>query len=476
MIRGALMIQGTTSDAGKSTLVAALGRYLARRGVSVAPFKPQNMTLSTSLTTDGGEIARVTAMQAAACRVTPHTDMNPILLKPRSDRGSDVIVRGHLQRHMAARDYQQFKPQALDAAVAAWEALRRRHDVVLVEGAGSPAEINLRAGDLANMGFAERVDCPVWLVADIDRGGVFAHLTGTLALLSASEQARVSGLVINRFRGDPALLQSGVDWLQQYSGKPVTGVLPYLHGLVLEPEDSLGHCPTPTTEQAVRVVVPSLPRMAQHADLEPLRRHPQVALTLLRHADAWPGADLVLLPPSADPLGDARWLADAGWRPQLLRHLRYGGVLLGLGQGFALLGEQLSDSHGRTEAGLGLLALRSRLQTPQPQPAAAYWGGQAVAATDFGDVQCQGAALARPLLAGTSGAAAGAISDDGQVFGSALHGVLGQPAVLAQLLSRCGVAAQRVDHTARQETSLERLADWIDEHLDTAALMRTLRG
>src|SRR3989339_1404 len=234
-----VMVQGTTSDAGKSTLVAALCRWLVRQEVRVAPFKPQNMALNSAVPSDGGEIGRAQAVQAQAARLAPHTDMNPVLLKPNSDTGAQVIIHGHAIGNMEALEYHAYKNTARAAVLASHRRLSAQYSVVVVEGAGSPAEINLRASDIANMGFAEAVDCPVILIADIDRGGVFAHLVGTLALLSASEQARVAGFVINRFRGDLALLQPGLDWLEKHTGKPVLGVLPYLHGLHLEAEDAV---------------------------------------------------------------------------------------------------------------------------------------------------------------------------------------------------------------------------------------------
>src|SRR5574343_1340515 len=239
MFRSALMVQGTTSDAGKSTLVAALCRILQRRGVRVAPFKPQNMALNSAVTVDGGEIGRAQALQALAAGVQPHTDFNPVLLKPSTDKQAQVIIHGQVAADLNARDYHAYKPRAMGAVLESWQRLTAAYDCVLVEGAGSPAEINLRDRDIANMGFAEAADCPVILVADIDRGGVFAHLVGTLALLSGSEQARVVGFVINKFRGDIALLQPGLDWLEQRTGKPVLGVLPYPHGLLLDAEDAI---------------------------------------------------------------------------------------------------------------------------------------------------------------------------------------------------------------------------------------------
>ena len=234
------MIQGTTSDAGKSTVVAGLCRVLARQGVSVAPFKPQNMALNSAVTVDGGEIGRSTALQALAAGVEPHSDMNPVVLKPQSDRGAQVVLRGRAHGYMDALEYHAYKQTARVSVLEAWQSLARRYDVIIAEGAGSPAEINLREHDIANMGFAEMIDCPVVLVGDIDRGGVFAQLVGTLALLSDSERSRTRGFIVNRFRGDITLLEPGLEWLTEHTGKPVLGTLPYLHGLLLDAEDSIG--------------------------------------------------------------------------------------------------------------------------------------------------------------------------------------------------------------------------------------------
>ncbi len=264
------MVQGTTSDAGKSTIVAALCRLLKRRGVTVAPFKPQNMALNSAVTADGGEIGRAQALQAMACGIAPHTDMNPVLLKPSSNTGAQVIIHGKVRAEMDARDYQQYKTIAMSAVLESYARLRQQYQAVIVEGAGSPAEINLRARDIANMGFAEAVDCPVILVADIDRGGVFAHIIGTLACLSDSERARIIGFVINRFRGDISLLQPGVDWLEQQTGKPVLAVLPYLQGLFLDAEDAVEAMQA--ERGAFTVVVPQLPRISNHTDFDALAR------------------------------------------------------------------------------------------------------------------------------------------------------------------------------------------------------------
>ena len=260
-----LMVQGTTSNAGKSLLVTALCRWLVRHEVRVAPFKPQTMALNSAVTADGGEIGRAQALQAIACRLEPQIDMNPVLLKPNTDTGAQVIVQGHAVGNMNARSYHEYKGIARTAVIESFGRLAAGFDAVIVEGAGSPAEINLRANDIANMGFAERVDCPVILIADIDLGGVFAHIVGTLALLTDSERARIQGFVINRFRGDVELLRPGLRWLEKHTGKPVLGVFPYLQELHLDAEDSLarhqGIAPQGDTEH-IRVIVPGLPRIS----------------------------------------------------------------------------------------------------------------------------------------------------------------------------------------------------------------------
>ncbi len=363
-----LMIQGTTSDAGKSTLVTGLCRVLARRGQRVAPFKPQNMALNSAVTVDGGEIGRAQAVQAQACGLEPHTDMNPVLLKPNTDIGAQVIVHGRALASMNARAYHDYKSVAFRAVMESYERLCRQYDILIVEGAGSPAEINLRDRDIANMGFAEAVDCPVVLIADIDRGGVFAHLVGTLALLSASEQARVTGFVINRFRGDVDLLMPGVKWLEARTGKPVLGILPYLQGLHLEAEDALPRARSvPASRHALRVLVPALPRISNHTDFDPLRLHPQVDFRYVGPEEDIPGADLIILPGSKSVRADLAWLRANRWVEALQRHLRYGGKVIGLCGGFQMLGQAIHDPLGLegtpgTSAGLQWLDVTTTLE------------------------------------------------------------------------------------------------------------------
>ena len=329
-----IMVQGTTSDAGKSALVTALCRIFSRKGVTVAPFKPQNMALNSAVTQDGGEIGRAQAVQAQAANVPAHTDMNPVLLKPTTDMGAQVIIQGKVMAQMQAQQYHLFKKTAMEAVLDSYRRLSQKFRLVIVEGAGSPAEINLRDNDIANMGFAEEVDCPVILIADIDRGGVFAHLVGTLELLSSSEQDRVVGFVINRFCGDISLLQSGLDWLEHRTGKPVLCVVPYLHGFHLEAEDALSENRAASAETFLKVIVPALPRISNHTDFDALRLHPQIELEFIGPGQSIPNADLIILPGSKSVCADLHWLRDNDWEHSIAKHLRYGGKLIGICGGY----------------------------------------------------------------------------------------------------------------------------------------------
>ncbi|MBI3187812.1 MAG: cobyric acid synthase, partial [Gammaproteobacteria bacterium] len=346
MAAKSIMVQGTTSDAGKSTLVTGLCRALKNRNINVAPFKPQNMALNSAVTIDNGEIGRAQAVQAQACSLPPHSDMNPILLKPNSDIGAQVIIHGKALTDMDATVFHDYKITAMQAVLQSWQRLQNKYDAIVVEGAGSPAEINLRAGDIANMGFAEEVNCPVILIADIDKGGVFAHLVGTLNLLSPSEQQRIKGFVINRFRGDINLLKPGLDWLEQHTGKPVLGVLPYLHDFHIEAEDALTPQPLKSAHTLLKVIVPVLPRISNHTDFDALRLHPNVDFIYISTGQPIPPCDLVILPGSKNVRSDLNWLKQNNWSAYLQKHLRYGGKLLGICGGFQMLGNSISDPHG----------------------------------------------------------------------------------------------------------------------------------
>lgn len=472
------MVQGTTSDAGKSTLVGGLCRVLYRSGVKVAPFKPQNMALNAAVTADGGEIGRAQAVQAMACGLQPHTDMNPVLLKPNSDTGSQVIIHGQVVGNQEASTYHDYKKTAMHAVLQSYQRLQQQYDCVVVEGAGSPAEINLRANDIANMGFAEAVDCPVILVADIDKGGVFAHLVGTLALLSESEQARVVGFVINKFRGDIALLQPGLDWLEQRTGKPVLGVLPYLHDLHLEAEDAVARTNSKKTAAQLTVVVPVLPHIANHTDFDALRLHPQVDLQFVRLSEPVPAADLIILPGSKNVRGDLAALRESGWEPVIARHLRYGGKVLGICGGFQMLGQQLHDplaleGDAGSSVGLGWLPMDTTLEAHKQLK-------QVSGKLAFADAELQGYeihmgvstgdALGRPVHV-IAGQAEGALSVDGQVAGSYVHGLFDHPQACAAWLQWAGLSNQvDYDYMQLREQSLEQLADSVCQHMNWSAL------
>jgi adenosylcobyric acid synthase len=479
-----LMVQGTTSDAGKSTLVTALCRWLIRQGIAVAPFKPQNMALNSAVTAEGGEIGRAQAVQAQAARLAPHTDMNPVLLKPNSDTGSQVIIHGRAVTTMNAVAYHDYKAIAMQAVLASHARLSAAYPVVMVEGAGSPAEINLRANDIANMGFAEAVDCPVLLIADINRGGVFAHLVGTLQLLSPSEQARVKGFIINRFRGDIALLQPGLDWLEAHTGKPVVGVLPYVMDLHLEAEDGIDRRQIDKAAQVLKVVVPVLPRISNHTDFDPLRLHPQVDLQFIGPGQPIPAADLIILPGSKSVRADLAYLRANGWDNAVARHLRYGGKVLGICGGLQMLGEQVHDPLGLegppgSSAGLGLLAFSTTLE--EDKQLRNVRGRLLLEDAEVNGYEIHagvtsGEALASPAVRLDDGRQDGARSADGQILGTYLHGLFETPAACGALLRWAGLAqVQAVDYHALRERDIERLADLVEQHLDTD-LLRTLCG
>jgi adenosylcobyric acid synthase len=479
-----LMVQGTTSDAGKSLLVAALCRALRRRGVRVAPFKPQNMALNSAVTVDGGEIGRAQALQAVAAGLPPHTDFNPVLLKPSSDVGAQIIIQGKARHDMNARDYHEYKPRAMAAVMESYARLTAQYEAVIVEGAGSPAEINLRDRDIANMGFAEVADCPVVLIADIDRGGVFAHLVGTLALLSESEQARTVGFVINRFRGDIGLLQPGLDWLEARTGKPVLGVLPYLHGLHLDAEDALPRQATGGADARLRVIAPALPRISNATDCDPLRLHPEVAFRFVGRGEPVPPADLIVLPGTKSVQADLAWLRNSGWEAAIRRHLRYGGKVVGICGGLQMLGTALHDPLGLEGApgsapGLGLLDLETTLETEkQLVNVTGTLCLESVAPVTGYEIHMgvsDGPALDRPALRLADGRDDGAISADGQILATYVHGLFDTPEALAGLLAWAGCEdAAPVDLAARREADLDRLADTLDDHLDFATLSRWL--
>lgn len=483
-----LMIQGCTSDAGKSVVVAGLCRWLRDKGVDVAPFKPQNMALNSAVTPDGGEIGRAQALQAEAAGLEPTTDMNPILLKPSSDVGAQVIVHGKVVNAMQAREYHDYKKVAMQAVLDSHARLVDTYSTIVVEGAGSPAEINLREGDIANMGFAEAVDCPVVLIADIDRGGVFAHLVGTLDVLAQSEQDRIVGFVINKFRGDIKLLEPGLDWLEERTGKPVLGVLPYLPDFYLDAEDAITTAQIKSDREAqLKVVVPVLPRISNHTDFDALRLHPGVDLEFVPSTSPPPPADLIILPGSKNVISDLTTLYKAGWQSALDKHLRYGGKVLGICGGYQMLGHRITDPHAIeskvTELdGFNYLSISTELH-PEKQlinvAGHINTGDFATAPIHGYEIHCGVSSPTGPAAEGAQsfctlndGREDGAISADGQVAGTYLHGLFDRSESCNSILIWAGLsdATGAVNLAKIRDQELNRLAHAIDEHLDDGFL------
>lgn len=474
-----LMIQGTTSDAGKSTLVAGICRVLHRRGLSVAPFKPQNMALNSAVTVDGGEIGRAQAVQAQASGVVPHTDMNPVLLKPNSDTGCQVIIHGKVIGNQEAASYHDYKKTAMEAVMSSWHRLQTQYKAIIVEGAGSPAEINLREGDIANMGFAEAADCPVILIADIDRGGVFAHIVGTLALLSASERNRIVGFVINRFRGDIALLESGLSWLETETDKPVLGVLPYLHDFHLEAEDAINNqaIVKPDDAHMLSIIVPLLPHIANHTDFDALRLHPNVNFQYIKLGERIPDADLIILPGSKNTCNDIQALKDYGWEQALNRHLRYGGKVLGICGGFQMLGNVIKDpdgvESGVSKEGFGWLDMDTTLapskQLKQVSGQLAL-NNETITGYEIHMGISTGPALNQPALIlndTPSRRTEGAISPDNQIAGTYVHGLFDHTTSCSAWLKWAGLKEVfEFNYEQLRENEIDRLAEMLEQHLD----------
>ncbi len=475
-----IMIQGTTSDAGKSTLVAGLCRALVNQGHKVAPFKPQNMALNSAVTSDGGEIGRAQALQAIAAKVEARIDFNPILLKPNSDTGAQVIVHGKAISNMEAGKYHDYKKVAMQAVLESHQRLANEFEILVVEGAGSPAEINLRAHDLANMGYAEAVDCPVLIVADIDKGGVFAHLVGTLALLSESEQARVKGFIINRFRGDIKLLESGLTWLEERTGKPVLGVLPYLHDLALDAEDAVA-LDNKVSQAKVKIFVPLLPHMSNHTDFDPLRLQPNIDLQYIKIGQSLQGADLIIIPGSKNVTSDLQFLKEQGWQQEINQHLRYGGKVMGICGGYQMLGKKIFDPlHIESQVdeieGLGLLDFTTTLtqeKTLTQVTGVMTLDGKTCELKGY-EIHCgvsTGKALEQPLLHihhNEQITADGCISNDNQIIATYLHGFFDCSEPTQQVLDWLGVQNLEqpvIDINQHREVQLERLADVCEEHL-----------
>ncbi len=438
------------------------------------------------MTADGGEIGRAQALQAQAAGLQPHTDMNPILIQPTSDTKAQIIIHGKAVSDMDAVVYHDYKTHAMQAVLESYGRLQTQYDVIVVEGAGSPAEINLRDRDIANMGFAEAVDCPVIIIADIDRGGVFAHLVGTLDLLSASEQNRVIGFVINRFRGDMSLLQSGLDWLEKKTGKPVLGVIPYIQGLSLDAEDAL----TPNQQQKAngfRVAALALPRISNHTDMDSLRLNPDVHFEWVGPQQKIPPCDLIIIPGSKNVRADLQFLREQKWDEDIKRHLRYGGKLIGICGGMQMLGEKILDPLGIEGAagespGLGFLAIETTLTAAKilRQQQGFLWD-KSTPLSGY-EIHCgisKGKGLTKPAVYFTSEnqlLADGAVSADDQIFGTYLHGLFDAPDACIKILEWAGVTlttAIAVDILREQE--INRLAHVVEAALSSKFLQGSFK-
>ncbi len=482
------MLQGTGSDVGKSLIAAGLARAYTRRGLLVSPFKPQNMSNNAAVTADGGEIGRAQALQARACGLPPSTDMNPVLLKPQTDVGAQVIVHGKVWGNARARDYQDLRPRLLPKVLESFARISRGVDLVLVEGAGSPAEANLRAGDIANMGFAEAADIPVVLIGDIDRGGVIASVIGTWALLSEAERARTAGVIINKFRGDVSLFDEGLDIIERETGLACFGVVPYFpDARRLPAEDALAveAYETETRDGAIRVAVPVLSRIANFDDLDPLMAEPDVTVTFIQPGSALPGdADLIVLPGSKATLPDLEFLRKQGWDIDIAAHLRRSGWVLGLCAGYQMLGGRVRDPRGvegdpGEAEGLGLLDVETELggdKTLTEIEGIELASGAAVRGYEMHMGETAGPGRARPMLR-IGGRDEGAVSADGRVMGCYLHGIFAADGFRHAFLSR--LKAREVSGLAYEteiEATLDALAEHLETHLDLDALLAASRA
>ncbi|MEQ3708223.1 MAG: cobyric acid synthase [Tateyamaria sp.] len=479
----ALMIQGTGSNVGKSMLVAGLCRAALRRGLSVAPFKPQNMSNNAAVTQDGGEIGRAQALQAMACGVSPHTDMNPVLLKPETDVGSQVVVQGKRMATVKAREYSDLKPKLMAPVLDSFERLKSQYDLVLVEGAGSPAEVNLRPGDIANMGFARAADCPVILAGDIDRGGVIAQIVGTKAVIDPDDAAMIAGFLINRFRGDPRLFDDGYAMIGDHTGWRGFGVVPWFGDAWKLPAEDALDIATPKRDTGLHIVCLKLSRIANFDDLDPLAQEPGVRVTMLHAGQPLPGdTDVVIIPGSKSTIGDLAFLKAQGWDEDVRAHHRRGGHVLGICGGFQMLGRGVDDPDGiegppAQASGIGLLDVETtmtgdkRLTTVE---ALHVPTGQQFDGYEIHIGRSEGPDRARPF-ARVAGQDEGAISPDGRVAGSYLHGMFRDDGFRAAWLAGFGVATSATAYDQTVETTLDMLADHLETHLDVPALLACAR-
>jgi adenosylcobyric acid synthase len=487
MAARALMLQGTGSSVGKSLLVAGLARALVQRGIAVRPFKPQNMSNNAAVTPDGGEIGRAQALQALAARVAPSVHMNPVLLKPQSEVGAQIIVQGKVYGRATAREMQDVKPELLPYVLESFAAVKQAADIVLVEGAGSASEINLRNNDIANMGFARAADVPVVVIGDIDRGGVIASLVGTKVVLDPEDAKLVAGFIVNRMRGDVSLFADGMDEIARRTGWPAFGLVPFFadaRKLPAEDAYDLAVEPRPRAGKGkVRVAVPILPHIANFDDLDPLAAEPDVALEMVRPGHPLPVCDLVVLPGSKATLADLAAFRAQGWDIDLAAHVRRGGHVLGLCGGYQMLGKSIADPRGiegapGTLPGLGVLDIDTVIEG---EKALAEVAGTTL--SDAAPVRgyemhmgvTTGADTARPLVRFRDGRGDGATSADGRIAGTYVHGFFADDEQRRGWVARLGGTASPYRHAAEIERTLDALAAHLEAHIDIDALLRATR-
>lgn len=481
----AIMIQGCGSDVGKSLLVAGLCRLFANRGIVVRPFKPQNMSNNAAVTPDGGEIGRSTALQALACRTPPTVDMNPVLLKPQSDIGAQLIVRGRRQGVMQASAHGRDKRELLKIAVESFRALQREAQLVIVEGAGSPAETNLRTHDIANMGFAHAADVPVVLVGDIDRGHVIASLVGAHAVLDDLDRERIRGFIINKFRGDARLFDDGLRTIESRTGWPGLGIVPWLHEAgALPAEDAMqldqGVAPSGAASgRRIRIAVPRLPHIANFDDFDPLRTEPHVELIFVPPGQPLPlDASLIILPGSKATIADLEFFRSQGWDIDLLAHVRRGGRVLGICAGYQMLGKLVLDpdrieGQQANARGLGLLDIETTMTGNKQLRAITgvdVANGSPVSGYEMHLGVSTGPATSRPFIRFDDGATDGAISSDGRILGCHIHGLFHAPIFRAAFLSALGATSNLEDYSLRVEQSLDAVAVNLERALDIDGL------
>jgi adenosylcobyric acid synthase len=480
----ALMIQATGSNAGKSTLVAGLARVLVRRGLKVAPFKPQNMSNNAAVAIDGGEIGRAQAVQARAARMPPSVHMNPVLLKPETDTGAQIIVQGKRWGTLRAKNYLDRKAELMPAVLDSFAHLARSAEIVLVEGAGSPAEINLRSGDIANMGFAAAANVPVVLVGDIDRGGVIASLAGTHLVLEPDERENIRGFIINKFRGDAKLFDQGLTAITRLTGWPSLGVVPWLPQAVWLPAEDAMDLDRESASSSLRVIaVPVLARIANFDDLDPLGMEPGVKLVFVRPGEPIPGnAEMVILPGSKSTIGDLAYLRAQGWDIDIKAHVRRGGHVLGLCGGYQMLGQTIADPDGvdgraGTVEGLGLLDITTTMSGDKSTTLVGGTHcatGTAVEGYEIHLGRSDGPDCARPVLM-LEGRPDGAGSADGRVQGTYVHGLFTGDAFRKAWLANLGIAST-LAYESQIETALDALADHLEAHLDIEQLLKIARS